>query len=220
MCGRYAAFRSIEEIRRLFGTTNPPPTFAPTWNMAPTRAAPVVRRHPHTGARHLDLLRWGLIPHWITDLKSARSPINARSETAASTPMFRDPLAHRRCLVPIDAFYEWQTEGTTKHPFAIARADDTPLIAAGLWEGWHGTGAEIIRSFTILTTTACPSLAHLHERMPVLLEPIDAPAWLGETDADPLPLMRPSTAEFRFWPVSQAVNNVRNDGPELLAPQA
>ena len=159
MCGRYAAYRSLEEIRRIFASVNPVPNFAPTWNMAPTRQAPVVRLHPQSGARHLDLLRWGLVPHWARDLKSVRQPINARSETAATAPMFRDALARRRCLVPMDAFYEWQaTEPEDggkggKIPYAIARADGQPMAAAGLWEGWRGPGDEVIRSFTILTTT-------------------------------------------------------------------
>ncbi|MCX7384862.1 MAG: SOS response-associated peptidase [Alphaproteobacteria bacterium] len=216
MCGRYAAFRSVEEIRRLFATTNPAPNFAPTWNMAPTRSAPVVRLHPQTGERHLDLLRWGLVPHWVTDLKATKQPINARSETAASTPMFRDALIRRRCLVPIDAFYEWQAVGTAKLPHAIARADGAPIVAAGLWEGWRSPDGEVVRSYTILTTSACMQLRHLHERMPVILEAEDWPAWLGETPGDPPAMLRPSEAGFRIWPVSTVVNNVRNDGPELL----
>ena len=222
MCGRYAAYRSLEEIRRIFATVNPLPNFAPTWNMAPTRQAPVVRLHPQSGARQLDLLRWGLVPHWAKDLKSVRQPINARSETAATTPMFRDALLRRRCVVPIDAFYEWQAAGKAgKIPYAIARADGQPMAAAGLWEGWRGPGDEVIRSFTILTTAANAALRHLHERMPVILEAADLPRWLGETgDAgeagDFAGLMRPSAAEFRVWRVSTAVNNVRHDRPDLL----
>jgi putative SOS response-associated peptidase YedK len=216
MCGRYVVHRPVEEIRRIFETVNPPPNFAPTWNMAPTRLAPVVRRHPETGARHLDLLRWGLVPHWVKDLKATRQPINARAETAATTPMFRDALARRRCLVPIDAFYEWQAADGAKLPFAVARADGAMMVLAGLWEGWRGLDGEVIRSYTLLTTAACPVLRPLHERMPVILEPPDWPLWLGETGGDPAPLLRPSGAEFRLWCVSTKVNNVRHDGPELL----
>ena len=220
MCGRYAAFRSLQEVQRLFGTVGSLPNDAPTWNMAPTRSAPVVRRHPETGDRHLDLLRWGLIPHWTKDLKEARQPINARSESAATTPMFRDALLRRRCLIPVDAFYEWQVTPEGKIPHAIARADSLPLSFAGLWEGWRAPDGEVFRTFTILTTEACPALRHLHERMPVILEPADWMDWLGEVDSDTTQLMRPSTTKLRIWPVSTAVNNVRNDGPALLEPAA
>jgi putative SOS response-associated peptidase YedK len=216
MCGRYAAFKSVDEIRRIFATTNAPPNFEPTWNMAPTRLAPVVRLDPQSHERNLSLLRWGLIPHWAKDKKAVRQPINARSETAATSPMFRDALARRRAIVPIDAFYEWQATNGAKQPYAIARADGQPIAAAGLWEGWRGADGEILRTFTIMTTAANPALRHLHERMPVILEPADWPVWLGEADGDFSALLRPSTAQFRVWRVSTAVNNVRNDAPALL----
>jgi putative SOS response-associated peptidase YedK len=104
MCGRYASFLPAEALRALFQTVNPTPNWEPTWNMAPTRNAPVVRLHPETRARHLDLLRWGLVPHWAKDPKAVRQPINARAETVATAPMFRDALARRRYLVPADVF--------------------------------------------------------------------------------------------------------------------
>jgi len=216
MCGRYAAFKSVDEIRRIFGVVNPPPNFEPTWNMAPTRLAPVVRLHPETHARHLDLLRWGLVPHWVKDPKATRQPINARSETAATTPMFRDALARRRCIVPIDAFYEWQAAEGKKVPYAICRADGDPFAMAGLWEGWRGPDGEVIRSFTILTTDANERLRPLHERMPVVLEKPDWPVWLGEQEGDYAALLKPSAAPFRVWRVAPAVNNVRNDSASLL----
>jgi putative SOS response-associated peptidase YedK len=216
MCGRYAAFKSVDEIRRIFGTVNPPPNFEPTWNMAPTRLAPVVRLHPATRARHLDLLRWGLVPHWAKDPKATRQPINARSETAATAPMFRDALARRRCIVPIDAFYEWQAADGVKIPYAIARADGDPMALAGLWEGWRGAEGEVLRTFTILTTDANEQLRPLHERMPVVLEQADWPVWLGEHEADYAALMQPSAAGFRAWRVATTVNNVRNDSAALL----
>jgi putative SOS response-associated peptidase YedK len=218
MCGRYAVFKSVDEISRLFATVNPVPNVAPTWNMAPTQLAPVVRLHPQSGERHLDLLRWGLVPHWVGDPKATRQPINARSETAATSPMFRDALARRRCLVPIDAFYEWQATDGAKIPHAIARADGAPMALAGLWEGWRGPDGEVLRSFTVLTTAANAVLRALHERMPVVVEKPDWPLWLGEAAGDFAALLRPSDAPFRVWPVSTRVNNVRNDGPDLLGP--
>jgi len=216
MCGRYAALLPAEALRALFRTANPPPNFSPTWNMAPSRAAPVVRLHPETRARHLDLLTWGLVPHWAKDPKATRQPINARSETAAVTPMFRDAFARRHCLVPADAFYEWKAVDGAKQPWAIARADGAPLVFAGLWEGWRGADGSVIRSFTILTTAANNALRDLHERMPVVLEMADVPVWLGETEGDAGALLRPSLAAFRTWRVSTRVNNVRNDDAGLL----
>lgn len=218
MCGRYAAFLPAEAIVALFQIHGPIPNWAPTWNMAPTRDAPVVRLHPETRERRLDLLRWGLVPHWAKDPKSIRMVINARSDTVATAPMFRDAWRRRRCIVPADAFYEWQTEDGAKHPWAIARADGQPLAFAGLWEGWRGADGSIIRSYAIVTTDANDTLRPLHERMPVVLEPSDWPLWLGETEADPTPLLVPSAAGFRTWRVGTAVNNVRNDSAALLEP--
>lgn len=220
MCGRYATLLPPDAMRALFRTVNPPPNFAPTWNMAPSRLAPVVRLHPQTRERHLDLLTWGLVPHWAKDPKATRQPINARSETAATMPMFRDAFAHRHCLVPAYVFYEWQVVDDAKQPWAIARRDGTPLVFAGLWEGWRGADGTIIRSFTILTTDANEELRPLHERMPVVLEEPDWPLWLGETQGDFAALMRPSRAGFRTWRISTAVNNVRNDSAALLEPTA
>jgi putative SOS response-associated peptidase YedK len=216
MCGRYASFLPAEALRALFQTTNPTPNWEPTWNMAPTRDAPVVRLHPQTRARHLDLLRWGLVPHWAKDPKSVRQPINARAETVATAPMFRDALERRRCLVPADAFYEWQAIDGEKQPYAVARADGQPMAFAGLWEGWRGADGTVLRTFTIVTTNANTLLRPIHERMPVILEQQDWTTWLGETDGDAAALLRPSGAELRVWRVATAVNSVRNDSAALL----
>ena len=221
MCGRYVIASPPEDIATRFQAKGPVPNWPGTWNMAPTRDAPVVRRHPETGERHLGLLRWGLVPHWAKDLKSTRQPINARGETIAATPMFRDAYARRRCLVPADVFYEWQTsedQTPAKLPWAIAREDGAGMVLAGVWEGWRGPDGTVIRSYSIVTTTANDTLRFLHERMPVVLEDADWPLWLGETDGDPAGLIRPSEAGFRLWRVGTAVNNVRNDAPSLLDP--
>jgi putative SOS response-associated peptidase YedK len=125
-----------------------------------------------------------LVPHFTKDLKTARRPINARAETVASSGMFRGALAARRCLVPADAFYEWKAVADGKQPYAIARADGSPLAFARLWEGWRSPDGETLRTFTIITTSANAEMAQLHDRMPVALEPIDWPHWLGETESD------------------------------------
>jgi putative SOS response-associated peptidase YedK len=189
--------------------------------MAPTMDAPVVRRHPESGERHLDALTWGFVPSFTKTLKEARRPVNARSETIATSGMFRNALAKRRCIVPAAAFYEWQAGPDGKTPYAIVRTDGEPLAFAGIWEGWRAPDGGILRSFAIITTTANTQMAVLHERMPVILEPADWPTWLGEEAGDPAPLLRPSEEGIlRLWPVDKRVGNVRNDGPELLAPLA
>jgi putative SOS response-associated peptidase YedK len=137
MCGRYASFLPPELIARLFGTRNSLPNLKPTWNMAPTMDAPVVRRHPETGERHLDALTWGFIPATTKTLKEARRPINARAETVVTSGMFGHAFAKRRCIVPAQAFYEWQAGVSGKTPYAIARVDGDPLAFAGIWEGWR-----------------------------------------------------------------------------------
>jgi putative SOS response-associated peptidase YedK len=218
MCGRYASFLPAEALRALFHTVNPTPNWEPTWNMAPTRDAPVVRLHPQTRERYLDVLRWGLVPHWAKDPKSGRQPINARAETVGTAQMFHDAFARRRCLVPADVFYEWQATEGGKLPYAIARVDGQPMTFAGLWEGWRGADGTVLRTFTIVTTNANAVLRPLHERMPVILEAADWPAWLGETEGDAAALLRPSAAELRVWRVGTAVNNVRNDNAALLEP--
>jgi putative SOS response-associated peptidase YedK len=216
MCGRYASHLPPEQIARLFGAVGSP-NVAPTWNMAPTQSAMVIRRHPETGERHLDALQWGLIPHFTKDLNAVRQPINARSETAMTSCMFKDALAVRRCLVPADAFYEWRHMRDGKHPYAIARRDGMPLALAGLWEGWRSPDGEAIRTFAILTTSANGTMAQLHERMPVILEPAGWPLWLGEAEGDPAALMRPAADNvLHLWPVSRAVNAVGSNGPKLL----
>ncbi len=131
--------------------------------------------------------------------------------------MFRDAFARRRCLVPIDAFYEWQVTPGGKLPHAVARGDGQVMVLAGLWDGWRSEDGEVVRSYAVVTTNAVDQLGHLHERMPVVLEREDWPAWLGETPGNPAALMRPSQAAFRVWPVSSRVNSVRNDGPDLIA---
>ena len=221
MCGRYAAFLPAEAVARLFHTVNPTPNVAPSWNVAPTQDAMVVRRHPQTGERHLDLLKWGLLPSWTKEPAQARRPINARSETAATSGLFRDAFRSRRCIVPADLFYEWKADGAAKQPFAIARADGRPLAFAGVWEGFRRPDGEITRTFAILTTAANADIAALHERSPVVLEQADWPPWLGEADGDPAALLHgPPNGTLRFWPVGRAVNAPRNNGPELIEPLA
>lgn len=221
MCGRYAAFLPAEAVARLFRTVNEPPNVAPSWNVAPSQDALVVRRHPETGERHLDLLKWGLVPHWTKDPAHAPRPINARAETVATAGMFRSAFAQRRCIVPADAFYEWQVQPGGKQPYAIVRCDGQPLAFAGLWEGHRSPDGTVLRTFAIVTTNASAEMAVLHSRMPVILEEADWPSWLGETEGSLAALLHPAPeGTLRFWPVSRTVNAPRNNSADLLDPVA
>jgi putative SOS response-associated peptidase YedK len=223
VCGRAFQNTPPERLREKYGTTNALANQPPCYNIAPTMSVPVVRFNPTTRARTLDPLRWGLVPFWAKDLAIGTKAINARSEDLANKPMFREAYAQRRCLVPVDGFYEWRRVGTgkaaTKQPYAIALAAGGVMTLAGLWERWKSPAGEVVRSFTIVTTTANDALQPLHDRMPVILDDADHAAWLGEQDGDPGALLRPCPNDrLRLWPVSSAVNNVRNDGASLIEP--
>ncbi len=219
MCGRFVSDLDPASIAEIFDVAPPLPNAAPSWNMAPTMQAPVVRLHRASGERRLDLLRWGLLPHFTTDPKAARRPINARAETVRALPLFRSAFAQRRCLVPATAFYEWRVVADGKQPFAVARIDGAPMALAGLWESWTAPDGELLRSFTIVTTTANAEMSALHERMPVILERGAWAEWLDGPAEQAAALMRPAPdGTLRAWTVSRRVNSVRNDGPDLLSP--
>ena len=219
MCGRFSSTLSAEFIRRLFGTEGDVPNLGPSWNLAPSQDALVVRRHPESGARRLDVLQWGLVPHFTKDLKAARKPINARAETVATSGLFAKAFAARRCIVPAGLFYEWRTVGTAKQPFAIARVDQAPLALGGIWEGWRSPEGEVVRSFAIITTAANREMAALHARMPLVLDHADWGLWLGEDPGDAAALLRPAPDDtLRAWPVSPRVNSPRNNDAGLVEP--
>jgi hypothetical protein len=159
MCGRFANQLPPEEIARLFNTVGDVPNLGPNWNVAPTQSAMVVRLHPETGERRLDVLRWGLVLHFTKDVTKAARPINARAETVASCGMFRGALTTRRRIVPADAFYEWKAMADGKQPYAIARTDGARLALAGLWEGWRAPDGETLCTLRrhLLACLATPS---------------------------------------------------------------
>jgi putative SOS response-associated peptidase YedK len=171
--------------------------------------------------RHLDVLKWGLIPSFTKVLKTARKPINARSETIASSGMFKAAFQARRCLVPADAYYEWRDDQDGKTPFAVARVDGAPVAFAGIWEEWESPEGERLQTFSTITTDANEQLSAIQDRMPVILEPADWPVWLGEAEGEVPALMKPAPEDvLRIWPVDRKVGNVRNEGPTLLEPRS
>ena len=194
--------------------------YPPRWNGAPSQDLLVIRRNHRTGEISLDPLRWGLIPYWCADPKGGRKPINAKCETVGDLPTFREAYRKRRCLVPVDGFFEWKAiKGRAKQPYAIAMKDGAPFAIAGIWENWkEPASGEWIRSFSIITTDANALVADIHERMPLILAREHYVRWLGE-DADPRDLMRPFPAEpMRMWPISTRVNKPENDDPSIIEP--
>jgi putative SOS response-associated peptidase YedK len=226
MCGRVRLSSDVSEIKLVFSIPphRPPPNFAPTWNGAPTDTLPVVRNDAKAGERSLDLLRWGLVPYWAKDIKVGFANINAKAEGIESRPAFREAFQRRRCLVPVDNFYEWKKTSTGKQPYAVALADRGLMALAGLWENWRSSAGEWVRSFAIITTTPNELCAALHNRMPVVLQPETWPQWLGEEPVDPKrlkALLAPFPAqEMVAWPVSPRVGNVKNDDESLIGPIA
>ena len=197
--------------------------YPPRWNAAPSQELLVIRRNHQTGEVSLDSLRWGLIPYWCQDPKGGRKPINAKCETVDRLPMFRDAYRRRRCLLPVDGFYEWKAiKGQkAKQPYAIAMKDGKPFGIGGLWENWEDpSSGEWTRTFAVITTDANELVAEIHDRMPLILAPADYSRWLS-TEPDPRDLLRPFPAEpMRIWPISTRVNKPENDEPSLLEPVA
>ena len=226
MCGRYYRRSDKQRIAEAF-RVGVPPTFEilPSYNIAPQTFQPVIRPDRETGKRELVLMRWGLIPYWATHAKIGFSTINAKSETCATSPAFREALKRRRCLVPAGGFYEWaRIDAKAKQPWAFALKDGSPLAFAGLWERWNdkSTG-QPLETYTILTTEPNELTSAVHNRMPVILAPKDYDRWMAPADPAQLPidLLRPFDANrMTAWKVSAAVGNVRNDTPELCAPVA
>lgn len=220
MCGRFVQRVPPEVIVEVLGTANALPNFPARFNAAPTDDIAVVRFDQRGGQRSLDLLRWGLVPRWAKDLSIGSKMINARADTLAEKPAFRDAFRRRRCIIPVDCFYEWRREGKAKQPYAIAFRDKTPMALAGLWENWRDPAGNWTRTFTIITTDANDLLRPLHDRMPVILPAEAFSAWLGERPAEQAELqvmLAPYPAdEMELWPVSREVNSVKNQGEHLL----
>lgn len=191
------------------------------YNGAPSQELLVLRRNRQTGEISLDPLRWGLIPFWCGDPKGGRKPINAKAETVATLPTFREAYARRRCILPVDGFFEWKAiKGQkAKQPFAIAMRDGSPFGIAGVWENWkEPTTSEWVRTFAIITVPSNDLVGAIHDRMPAILAAADYDRWLGD-EPDPRELLRSfSSDQMRMWPISTRVNKPENDDPSILEP--
>jgi putative SOS response-associated peptidase YedK len=222
MCGRYRLSRRKQIIEEQFDVDPWEDDWNPRYNIAPTQPVPVIRQNPKQPVRELSLMRWGLIPNWARDASIATGTINAKSETAATKPAFRDPLKFRRCLIPADGFYEWKRMGTSKQPFCFEVNDGGLFAFAGLWDGWKDASGRWVKTCSILTTTPNAVTSAVHDRMPVILDPDSYDLWLDPAMQNVVTiseLLKPYDARLmRCYPVSTRINHVVNDDEECSRP--
>ena len=221
MCGRYHLTKPVEAMARLFDFLERP-NLAPRWNIAPTQTAPIVRLGDD-GQRRLAMLRWGLVPAWARDLAAGARAINARAETVAEKPTFREAFRRRRCLVPADGYYEWQAAGNLKQPYRFTLRDGGLMAFAGLWERWMPPGGEAVETFGFVTVDASSDVAPIHDRMPAILDPEGWARWLDPATplADLQALLVPlPPGRLVHHPVARLVNSASSEGPELIRPAA
>ena len=220
MCGRYAFFSPAEAVRRTFALADVP-SLEPRYNIAPTQPVPAVRMGEE-GARAFAVLHWGLVPKWAKERAIGNRMINARAETLAEKPAFRDAFRKRRCLVLADGWYEWQVAPGGKQPWFIRMKDARPFAFAGLWERWKDPAdGSTLESCAIVTTDASASIRKIHERMPVVLAEADWDRWLDTAYSDTgtlAELLHPFDPQsLEAWPVSREVNAPKNQGAQLIA---
>jgi len=222
MCGRFTLQIPPELLAEIFGLAEISEiTVLARFNIAPTQQILVIRQYADY-QRHLDALHWGLIPSWTKDAPTGPPLINARCETIAEKPAFRQAIKYRRCLIPASGFFEWRREGEKKTPLYIKLKDGSPMILAGIWESWKSTDGKTVDSGSILTTVANNLIAPIHDRMPVILNPSDWEQWLDRDQRDPEKLKALYQSfpaeEIEMHPVPPMVNSVKNAGPELVKP--
>jgi len=219
MCGRFVITSPPAALRQIFSYLEQP-NFPPRHNIAPTQPIPVVI--VENGVRHFRLMRWGLLPAWVKDPRKFSLLINARSETVAEKPAFKNAIRRRRCLVPADGYYEWQGSAKPKRPYFIHRRDGQPIGLAGLAETWVGPNGEELDTVAIVTAAASADLSVLHHRVPVTIHARDFARWLdcGDDSAEGVMAMMiaPQEGEFAWHEVSTRVNRVANDDAQLILP--
>jgi putative SOS response-associated peptidase YedK len=221
MCGRYRLSRRAE-ILAAYDAEYEGMEWDARYNIAPTQSVPVIRQDAKQPIRRASLMRWGLVPHWATDPTVGARMINARAETAAEKPAFKESLERRRCLVPADGFYEWAPNGKRKQPYCFELNERQPFGFPGLWDRWRAPDGNYLETRTILTTTPNRLLADIHDRMPVILSLGNYDLWLdpGFRDVEEITAMlTPFDArQMRRYRVSECVNNVAHDDPDCSEP--
>ncbi len=215
MCGRYTIGPEIENIAREL-QTEVPENFSPKYNAAPSQLLPVVS---NVSRYKMSLYEWGIIPPWIKEGEGSKRLINARAETVAEKSSFKHAFRKKRCLVPAGGYYEWKKAEKGKVPYRITLKDESPFVFAGLWGDHTTESGEESRDFCIITTQAPQRIAHIHDRMPVILEKEAWDFWLSDTEDEEglLDILRPlNDAKLQAYVVSKRVNNVQNDDADLI----
>ncbi|MEO0694464.1 MAG: SOS response-associated peptidase [Pseudomonadota bacterium] len=224
MCGRYLFTSPPEAVANAF-KLDVRENFPPRWNIAPTQPIGIIRRGETSREKEFALVRWGFIPSWAKkdyhERMGSKPLINARSETVAEKPTFRAAFKRRRCLVPADGFYEWKSEKGGKQPYCIQPSEGGLFAFAGIWETAHDPDGGEIDTAAILTVGASEDLKPLHHREPIVIQPKEFSAWLEPDETkleDVVPLLRPAADGYwRYFEVSKAVNNARNEGEALAS---
>jgi putative SOS response-associated peptidase YedK len=218
MCGRYSLTKPIKTLKEHFQAIAVEMDHDARYNIAPSQSAPIVITGEQGSEIHA--LRWGLIPSWAKDPSLGNRMINARAETVHEKPSFRSSLKKRRCLVPVDGFYEWQVRDKEKIPQYIRLRTGGLFAFAGLWSEWD-SGTEILRTFTIITTSANRDLESVHHRMPVILHPEHYQDWMASSSDNYLKLLKPlDEGLLDHYAISKTVNSPKNDSEECIAPVA
>jgi putative SOS response-associated peptidase YedK len=215
MCGRFSQTKKVQDIKKRFNLTRGPENLPELYNIAPQQDAPVVlNAYPN----ELALARFGLVPSWSKEEKSAYSMINARAETIMEKPTYKRLIKSKRCLVIADGFYEWQKKADKKTPYRIFLKNDEPFAFAGIWDTW-GEGEKQFYSFSIITTTPNKLMAAIHDRMPVIIEPEDESKWLQESTPMNyvLAMLRSYPEEkMEMYPIGNLVNSPGNNTAEVI----
>ena len=208
MCGRYALHANPEVVALMFGLSEIP-AYQPRFNIAPTAEVLIIRKNEAA------MVRWGLVPRWARDPSIGAKMNNARAETVAEKPSFREAYRKRRCLIPASGFYEWKAEGGHRQPYYIYPSGSDLFSFAGLWESWNGPSGAL-ETCAIITIDANQKMSTVHERMPVIVPPAEYASWLAGAEG----LLRPCPdGAIAIRRVSRAVNNARNDAPGLVEPE-
>jgi putative SOS response-associated peptidase YedK len=215
MCGRFALKAPPAELIRHFGLDECA-DLKPRYNIPPGTDIAVIRLSPE-GKRVLHLLRWGLVPHWAKDPSIGNKLNNARGESIAEKPSFRDAFRRRRCLIPADGFYEWKADGKAKQPFYISLKSGEPLAMAGLWESWKTPDGGILRTCCVITTGPNSVMAPIHDRMPVIIVPKDWGRWLTAPVEEVGELVQPyAPDQMQAWTVDRRVSRTVDDDAGLV----
>lgn len=216
MCGRFSLTTDEQRLNEFFNLSGGNSPYVPRYNGAPTQQLAVITDQL---PGQLQYFRWGLIPYWSKEIPRNMPLINARAEGISIKPIFRQVFQSKRCLVPADGFYEWIHRGK-KVPYRFTLTDKSPFAMAGLWDIWTNENNQKIGSFTIITTAANELMAPIHNRMPVILSREDSKLWMGRTESEVLQsLLKPFPSDkMKAFRVSELVNSVKNEGPELLEP--